>query len=79
MDPSDGTCVRDYIHVMDLACGHVLALEALVPSPNVIYQNDVRYKAYNLGRGQGFSVRQIVDAMKVATGTDYKTSVVARR
>ncbi|KAF9047150.1 UDP-glucose 4-epimerase [Hymenopellis radicata] len=75
----DGTCVRDYIHVIDLACGHVLALEALVSAPNVIFENPVRYKAYNLGRGQGFSVRQIVGAMKVATGTDYKTSVTARR
>jgi len=57
----DGTCIRDYIHVSDLARAHLLALEALAPgssSPLI----------YNLGNGQGFSVREVVEVARKVTG-----------
>ncbi len=58
----DGTCVRDYIHVLDLASAHLLALEALerpeCPARLI----------YNLGNGQGFSVRQVVETVRRVTG-----------
>lgn len=55
----DGTCVRDYIHVLDLAKAHVIALEALQPG---------ELRAYNLGNGQGYSVRQVIEAARKVTG-----------
>lgn len=70
----DGTCVRDYIHVMDLASGHVLALEALAS------QTDTRaFRAYNLGKGRGQSVLDMVAAMRKASGCEYETVIVGRR
>ena len=76
----DGTCVRDYLHVMDLAKGHLLALEALV-SESKVFDNcpDARFKAYNLGKGRGMSVLDIVEAMRKATGFDYKYEFIGRR
>ena len=65
----DGTCVRDYIHVGDLARAHVLALEAMRPG----------FRAYNLGTGQGYSVRQIIDAARAVTGRDIAVEVGPRR
>lgn len=78
---SDGTCVRDYLHVMDLANGHLLALEALAPDSKVFDNcpDPARYKAYNLGKGKGMSVLQIVEAMRKATGFNYQYEVVGRR
>lgn len=55
----DGTCVRDYIHVRDLAQAHLLALAALEHKERMIY---------NLGNGQGFSVRQIIESVRRVTG-----------
>jgi UDP-glucose 4-epimerase len=55
----DGTCIRDYIHVADLANAHLLALEAAVPG---------EHKIYNLGNGTGFSNRQVVEAVREVTG-----------
>ncbi|KAG8853132.1 UDP-glucose-4-epimerase [Tulasnella sp. 330] len=78
----DGTCVRDYLHVMDLASGHLLALEALASASHPAFSNlpdRAKYKGYNLGRGAGQSVYDIVEAMKKATGKDYKTQVIGRR
>jgi len=76
----DGTCVRDYIHIMDLAGGHVNALEALdddakfkdTPTPG-------KYKAYNLGKGKGMSVLQMIDAMRKVSGYEYPYKVEGRR
>ncbi|WP_062389794.1 UDP-glucose 4-epimerase GalE [Demequina iriomotensis] len=59
----DGTCVRDYVHVSDLAAAHVVAAQRLDAG-------DALEPVYNLGSGSGTSVRQIVDAMVAATGTD---------
>ncbi|HKW68420.1 MAG TPA: UDP-glucose 4-epimerase GalE [Terriglobales bacterium] len=55
----DGTCIRDYIHVLDLASAHVLALNALATRDQLIY---------NLGNGRGFSVRQVVEVARKVTG-----------
>ncbi len=55
----DGTCVRDYIHVQDLADAHLLALGALEQHSRLIY---------NIGNGQGFSVREVIDSVRRVTG-----------
>lgn len=55
----DGTCIRDYVHVLDLAAAHILALEAL---------NDGKSRAYNLGSGSGYSVREVIDVARKVTG-----------
>ena len=57
----DGTALRDYIHVMDLAEGHLVALESLVASPG-------QAQTYNLGTGRAVSVREVISAMRDATG-----------
>ncbi|PCH34309.1 UDP-glucose 4-epimerase [Wolfiporia cocos MD-104 SS10] len=78
----DGTCVRDYLHVLDLAKGHLLALDALAPDSRVfagIASGQPRFKGYNLGKGKGMSVLQIVEAMRKATGFDYKYEIIGRR
>ncbi|WP_062313097.1 UDP-glucose 4-epimerase GalE [Demequina rhizosphaerae] len=67
----DGTCVRDYVHVSDLAAAHVVAAQRLEAG-------DALEPVYNLGSGAGTSVREIVDAMVAATGTD-KTPVEGPR
>ncbi len=65
----DGTCVRDYIHVVDLAEAHILALEAL----------DQGSRTYNLGNGRGFSVKEVIDTARAITGHPIPTRVVTRR
>jgi UDP-glucose 4-epimerase len=65
----DGTCVRDYIHVADLAQAHILALRAL----------DRGSRTYNLGNGAGHSVQQVIDAAKSITGRDIKVEIGPRR
>jgi UDP-glucose 4-epimerase len=56
---ADGTCIRDYVHVLDLASAHVLALHALAQHERLIY---------NLGSGRGFSVREVVEVSRTVTG-----------
>lgn len=65
----DGTCVRDYIHVADLAQAHRLALHAI----------DQKSQVYNLGNGLGFSVQQVLDAARKITGHSISSEVVGRR
>jgi UDP-arabinose 4-epimerase len=67
----DGTCVRDYVHVADLAAAHVLACERLGASEG--------FEAFNLGTGHGLSVAAIVDAARQRTGCDIKVAVGPRR
>lgn len=67
----DGTCVRDYIHVCDLAKAHVLALQHLLKGG--------ASRVYNLGSENGFSVRQIIDSAKRVTGVDFTVVEEARR
>jgi len=59
----DGTCVRDYIHVSDLAQAHLLSLNALM-----VREESAGPLIYNLGNGQGFSVRQVIEAAREVTG-----------
>lgn len=70
-DTADGTGVRDYIHVVDLAKAHLAALEHL-DHPNV-------YKAYNIGTGKGYSVLEIIEAFKLASNNDVPYVIVGRR
>ena len=67
----DGTGVRDYIHVVDLACGHVCALKKL--------ERDKGLFVYNLGTGKGYSVLEIVEAFEKATGVKIPYQIVERR
>ena len=68
----DGTCVRDYIHVSDLARAHVLALEALARS-------DSGAQIFNLGCGDGYTVHEVIDAAKRITGRDIPVKMGSRR
>ncbi len=71
-DTPDGTGVRDYIHVVDLAKGHIKALEKLDKEKSGIY-------IYNLGTGNGYSVLDMVKAFEDATGKKVKYKIVERR
>jgi UDP-glucose 4-epimerase len=66
----DGSCVRDYIHVLDLAQAHILALEALRPGEE---------RRYNLGNGRGFSVFEVIQTCRRVTGCEIASEVVGRR
>ena len=70
----DGTCIRDYIHVSDLADAHLLALNALEPGA----QNDGRL-IFNLGNGQGFSVREVIESARRVTGHPIPAEIHPRR
>lgn len=67
----DGTCVRDYIHVVDLASAHLLALKHLLDGGES--------RQYNLGNGKGFSVREVINAVKKVTGKEFIVLEVERR
>lgn len=67
----DGTCVRDYIHVCDLAQAHVLGLEYLLKGGN--------RAVFNLGNGNGFSVREVIETAKAVTGKEIKIVESDRR
>lgn len=67
----DGTCLRDYVHVMDLADAHILALEYL--------RNGGASEIFNLGNGRGFSVKEIIAAAEKVTAQKIKTVIGARR
>jgi UDP-glucose 4-epimerase len=66
----DGTCIRDYIHVQDLADAHLLALAALKTQDRVIY---------NIGNGQGFTVREVIESVRRVTGKAIAVESCARR
>lgn len=70
-DTPDGTCIRDYIHVTDLADAHILALEHLLAGG--------RSRVFNLGNGQGFSVREILETARRVTGRPIPALEAARR
>nr|MBF0221945.1 UDP-glucose 4-epimerase GalE [Desulfobulbaceae bacterium] len=67
----DGTGVRDYIHVVDLALGHIKPIEKLVENPGVVI--------YNLGTGRGYSVLEMVKSFEKASGRKFPYEIVARR
>lgn len=70
-DTPDGTCIRDYIHVVDLAEAHILALEAL--------EKGLDSGAYNVGTGKGYSVREVIDRAKKITGLEIPVIDAPRR
>lgn len=63
----DGTCIRDYIHVRDLASAHLMAIDSILEGP------------FNLGTGSGVSVREVVDGVRDVTGIDIQAEVAPRR
>ena len=67
----DGTCVRDYIHVSDLACAHLLALDQV--------RLDGVSRTLNCGYGRGYSVREVVEAVRRVAGTDFEVRQAPRR
>ncbi len=67
----DGTCIRDYIHVSDLADAHVLAVDKL--------RSGGESAVYNLGNGQGFSVNEVIEIARQVTGREIKAVVEPRR
>ncbi len=67
----DGSCIRDYIHVSDLATAHCIALDHL--------QKGGESKVYNCGYGKGFSVLEVIDAVKRASGQDFPVTMADRR
>jgi UDP-glucose 4-epimerase len=66
----DGTCVRDYVHVDDLAAAHILALDKIVPGSKLVY---------NVGIGKGYSVREVIAAVAAVTGKKVPVVEAARR
>ena len=70
-DTPDGTCVRVYIHVTDLADAHIKALEKLFKTNES--------GIYNLGNGKGFSVKEVIEKAKKVTGKEFKVEIEARR
>ncbi|MBF6328425.1 UDP-glucose 4-epimerase GalE [Nocardia transvalensis] len=69
-DTSDGTCIRDYIHITDLAHAHLLALGAITPN---------EHRIYNLGNGIGFSNLQVIQAVRDVTGCSLGVEIAPRR
>ena len=67
----DGTCIRDYIHVEDLADAHILAIEALAAG--------LESRIYNLGNGEGYSVREVIEAAEEVTGKKIEAEIAGRR
>lgn len=67
---ADGTCIRDYIHIEDLASAHVLALEGLAERP---------FMRYNLGNGSGYSVLEVIETARSVTGHPIRASLQPRR
>lgn len=70
-DTPDGTCIRDYVHIQDLCDAHLLALQALA--------GGMKSGVFNLGHGEGYSVRQILEAVERVTGKRVRVKIGARR
>lgn len=68
-DTRDGTCIRDYVHVQDLARAHILALQALTDGSRI----------YNLGNGNGYSVREVIETARSVTGAEIPAEIGPRR
>ncbi|ULT56500.1 UDP-glucose 4-epimerase GalE [Neobacillus drentensis] len=71
-DTADGTCIRDYIHVTDLAQAHILALEALL-------SGEKSTETYNLGNGLGYSVKEVIETCERVTGIKANVEMAERR
>ena len=66
----DGSCIRDYVHVIDIAQAHILALEKI---------DGLSSKAYNLGNGEGYSVLEVLEAARKVTGAEIPVKICPRR
>ena len=66
----DGTCIRDYIHVMDLADAHIKALD---------YLDNEKSDIFNVGYGRGASVKEVIDTVKKVSGVDFRVEEAKRR
>lgn len=73
-DTPDGSCIRDYLHVVDLAKAHVIAVERLIGK-----RNKKRYEVFNLGTGRGVSVLEAIHAFEKATGIKLRYRITGRR
>lgn len=73
-DTPDGTCIRDYIHVCDLAAAHVVALKRLLG-----HKADTNYEVFNLGTGKGYSVLEVVRAFERVSGLSLPVEMAGRR
>ncbi|MBK8515728.1 MAG: UDP-glucose 4-epimerase GalE [Saprospiraceae bacterium] len=71
---TDGTCIRDYVHVVDLANAHIAALKRLINR-----ENDSNYEVFNIGTGQGSSVLEVIEAFEEASGQKLHYQIVGRR
>ncbi|MCE9680689.1 UDP-glucose 4-epimerase GalE, partial [Shewanella sp. AS1] len=70
-DTPDGTCIRDYVHTVDLASAHVACMERLMDGcPSTVY---------NLGNGEGYSVYEVVEAVRRVTGVNMRVQKAPRR
>lgn len=67
----DGTCVRDFVHVYDLAKAHILGMEKMFKENKSLN--------YNLGSGEGFTVKEIIEKVKEVTGKDFRVEIVGKR
>lgn len=70
-DTPDGTCIRDYIHICDLCEAHLLAIQSL--------QSSKKSAAYNLGNGNGFSVKEVIDTVKKVTNKEFNVVIAEAR
>jgi len=70
----DGTCIRDYIHVMDLAEAHIKSLEYILNS-----KNENNFEVFNIGTGKGHSVLEIINVFEKVTKKKIKYSISSRR
>ena len=70
-DTSDGTCIRDYIHVTDLAQAHILAVDYLMKGNES--------NIFNLGNGVGFTVKEVIDTARKVTGHEIPAKIAERR
>ena len=70
----DGTCIRDYIHVVDLVDAHIVALERLLEN-----KNESRYEVFNLGTGSGYTVLEVIKAFEEQSGVKLNYQLVDRR
>jgi UDP-glucose 4-epimerase len=68
---NDGTCIRDYVHVVDLAKAHLVSLDSLDKSPGT--------SVYNVGSGTGYSVSEMMNQMKLSTGINFEARIMPRR
>jgi len=70
----DGTCIRDYIHVMDLAKAHVVALERLIHD-----KQETNFEMFNIGTGKGHSVLEVIQSFERVSGMPLKYQIMGRR